>query len=34
MATIGWPIALVALSVIIVIYWVGVLGINPAGTGF
>ncbi len=34
MATIGWPIALVALSVIIVIYWVGVLGIDPAGTGF
>jgi hypothetical protein len=24
----------VALSVIIVIYWVGVLGIDPAGTGF
>jgi len=34
MATIGWPIALVTLSVIIVLYWVGVLGIDPAGTGF
>ena len=34
MATIGWPIALVSLSVIIVLYWVGVLGIDPAGTGF
>jgi len=34
MATIGWPIALVALSVIIVIYWVGVLGIDPNGMGF
>ena len=34
MATIGWPIALVTLSVIIVLYWVGILGIDPAGTGF
>ncbi len=34
MATLGWPIALFALSVIIVLYWVGVLGIDPAGMGF
>jgi len=34
MATIGWPIALLALSVIIVVYWVGILGIDPNGSGF
>tara|TARA_B110001454_G_C12585772_1_gene378025 strand:- start:98 stop:859 length:762 start_codon:yes stop_codon:yes gene_type:complete len=34
MATLGWPIALIALSIIIVVYWVGLLGIDPAGMGF
>ena len=34
MATLGWPAALLALSAIIVLWWVNILGINPSGTGF
>jgi len=34
MATLGWPAALIALSAIIILWWVNVLGINPSGTGF
>ena len=34
MATLGWPAALVALSAIIIFWWVGVLGISPSGMGF
>jgi anion transporter len=34
MATLGWPAALIALSAIIVLWWVGVLGIDPNGIGF
>jgi len=34
MATLGWPAALIALSAIVILWWVNVLGINPSGTGF
>ena len=34
MATLGWPAALLALSAIIILWWVNVLGINPSGMGF
>ena len=34
MATIGWPAALLALSAIIILWWVGILGIIPDGMGF
>ena len=34
MATLGWPAALIALSAIIILWWVGVLGISPDAIGF
>ena len=34
MASIGWPSALIVLAVMIIVYWTGVLGIDPAGFGF
>ena len=34
MATLGWPAALLALSAIIILWWVNILGINPSGMGF
>ena len=34
MATLGWPAALIALSLIIIFWWISVLGISPAGLGF
>lgn len=34
MATVGWPIALIVLSAIVVLYWVNILDIDPAGIGF
>ena len=34
METIGWPAAIIALSAIIILWWVNVLGIDPSGTGF
>ena len=34
MATLGWPAALIALSMIIIFWWISVLGISPSGLGF
>ena len=34
MATLGWPAALIVLALMVIVYWVGVLGINPSGIGF
>mgnify|MGYP001453445507 FL=1 len=34
MATLGWPAALIALSLIIIFWWINVLGISPSGLGF
>jgi solute carrier family 13 (sodium-dependent dicarboxylate transporter), member 2/3/5 len=34
MATLGWPAALIALSLIIIFWWINVLGIAPNGLGF
>jgi len=34
MATIGWPAALIVLAIMVAVYWVGILGINPLGSGF
>ena len=34
MATLGWPAALLVLSAIIILWWTGVLGIDPSGVGF
>ena len=34
MATIGWPAALLALSAIIILWWIGALSISPDGIGF
>ena len=34
MATVGWPAALIVLAIMVAVYWVGVLGINPLGSGF
>ena len=34
MATVGWPAALVVLAVMVIVYWTGILGIDPAGFGF
>jgi anion transporter len=34
MATLGWPAALIALSPIVVFWWINVLGISPSGIGF
>ena len=34
MATLGWPAALLALSAIIILWWVEVLSISPTGIGF
>ena len=34
MATVGWPAALIALAVMGIVYWTGILGIDPAGFGF
>ena len=34
MATLGWPAALIALSLIIIFWWISVLGISPNGLGF
>ena len=34
MATLGWPAALLALSAIIILWWVKVLSISPTGIGF
>ena len=34
MSTLGWPAALIALSLIIIFWWISVLGISPAGLGF
>ena len=34
MATLGWPAALIALSLIIIFWWISVLGISPGGLGF
>ena len=34
MATLGWPAALIALSLIIIFWWISVLGISPSGLGF
>lgn len=34
MASLGWPLALVVLVVMVIVYWVGVLGIDPSGIGF
>jgi hypothetical protein len=34
MASLGWPVAIMVLVVMVIFYWVGVLGIDPAGIGF
>ena len=34
MATIGWPAALLALSAIIILWWIGALSISPDEIGF
>ena len=34
MATLGWPAAMLVLSAIIILWWTGVLGIDPSGIGF
>ena len=34
MASVGWPAALVVLAIMVAVYWVGNLGINPLGSGF
>ena len=34
MASLGWPLALIVLAVMVVVYWVGILGIDPSGIGF
>ena len=34
MASAGWPAALIVLTVMVIIYWTGVLGIDPAGFGY
>ncbi len=34
MATVGWPAALIVLAIMVAVYWVGILGINPLGSGF
>ena len=34
MATLGWPAALLALSAIVILWWVNILGISPSGMGF
>ena len=34
MASAGWPAALIVMAVMVIIYWTGVLGIDPAGFGY
>ena len=34
MASVGWPAALVVLAIMVAVYWVGILGINPLGSDF
>ena len=34
MASLGWPVAIMVLVVMVIFYWVGVLDIDPAGIGF
>ena len=34
MASVGWPAALIVLAIMVAVYWVGILGINPLGSGF
>jgi len=34
MATVGWPAALIVMAIMVAVYWVGILGINPLGSGF
>ncbi|MFQ6677206.1 MAG: SLC13 family permease [Fidelibacterota bacterium] len=34
MASLGWPAALIVMALMVIIYWVGILGINPSGIGF
>ena len=34
MASAGWPAALIVLTVMVIIYWTGVLGIDPVGFGY
>ena len=34
MASIGWPAALIVLAVMVIVYWVTILGIDPLGSGF
>ena len=34
MATVGWPAALIVLAIMVAVYWVGILDINPLGSGF
>ena len=34
MATLGWPAAMLVLSAIIILWWTGVLGIDPSGIGY
>jgi len=34
LATVGWPAALIVMAIMVAVYWVGILGINPLGSGF
>ena len=34
MATLGWPAALLALSAIVILWWINIIGIDPSGMGF
>jgi len=34
MASLGWPAALMVLALMVIIYWVGILGIQPTSIGF
>jgi di/tricarboxylate transporter len=34
MASAGWPAALIVMAFMVIIYWTGVLGIDPAGFGY
>jgi len=34
MASLGWPLALIVLAIMVIVYWVGILGIDPSGIGF
>ena len=34
MASVGGPAALIVLALMVAVYWVGILGINPLGSGF